>query len=202
MTTTLVFTDFGDGTVIKFGNAPWNTQRNAAQGASAPSTDDNTALFNRFSSPQYRLDRVFMPFNTGAVIPANAVIDSVTFNFWNINSDPTMDPTAEFVIVQGKQVDPSILSTFDYDEIDGVDSPVEAGRDTIGIANALHSVSFSPASLGWIKRTGETSNAATEAVLIITPRSPSSFKGSAKLMAWAAKRITLNVPNKLTWITS
>ncbi len=107
--------------------------------------------------PIYFLVRAFMPFNTGAVIPAGASIMSADLTV-NQTVNGTTGGRVNIYVVQGAQPDETNLVTGDYDSYDALDGPDQGGPNWDSSFNGTKTSIFNSTGRGWIKRAGEASN--------------------------------------------
>ena len=108
-------------------------------------------------SPIYFCTRSFLPFNTGAIIPAGASIMSAVLTL-NQSANQTTGGRVNIYVVQGAQPDETNLVTGDYDSYDALNSPAQGGPNWDSSFNGTKTSVLNSTGRGWIKRDGEASN--------------------------------------------
>ena len=113
--------------------------------------------------------RAFVPIDTSS-IPSGATISSATFNVYvTAKEDTDNDAEAYITVVQTSQAAHNTLSNGDYDACGAVDNPTEGidsgqRKDITSISTSAYlSFTLNSTGLGWIKKSGETSNCGSTA---------------------------------------
>ena len=136
----------------------WAQMRSAAAGTSVDDTGNSMQLLNartpgfKGRADNWWLYRLFLPFNTGAVIPAGATISAATMGVY-INSNSSIGPYTNAFVFQGSQPDETNLTTGAYDEF--VSSVLLGG--SFGTGNGWKNSVFNSDGLNAIRRAGEAS---------------------------------------------
>jgi len=152
----------GDGEVLrakKVGVNTWSQMRSASVGTSVDDTSQTMQLLNARTAgfkgrpDNWWLSRLLMPFNTGAIIPAMAIIDACTLGLY-ISSNSSMGSYQTGYIFQGNQSDETNLTINDYNNF--VASILIGGSIGVGSNGWKNSV-FNSDGLAAIRKSGEAS---------------------------------------------
>jgi len=173
-TMSLTFFDgAGDGHIRykNGGSGSWSGMHDALTGTAAYPTDASgeiDVLLYAFNGGFNQIRRAFFPFDTSSL----AVSDSITSATLNVYATAVDDQLTDnnndwFNVVQTSQPSSTTLTTADYD-LNGsaITNPTEGGTriDASALSvNAYNSWSLNATGIGWIKRSGQTSNCGTTA---------------------------------------
>ena len=156
----------GDGRVgrtARVGVQGWGGIRSAANGTTVNDTATTMQLLNARTpgfkgKPDIRwLYRLFMPFNTGAIVPLAAIITACTLSMYQSASNNSGTQTRA-VITQSAVADETNLLLADYNNYDALDSPDEGGPRINTNSTGWKTSVFTATGLAWIKKTGEASH--------------------------------------------
>jgi hypothetical protein len=113
-------------------------------------------LVNQSFFGNYYLFRDFMSFNTGDVLPSDAIISSVSFASHVLSLNAYHDTERKAVLVPTTQQSATNLVLEDFDELT-VNDPIEIGRFPLDVTGTK-TVDFAAEHFNQIKRSGEVSN--------------------------------------------
>ena len=156
----------GDGRVSRVRNVnlgAWSVVRAAANGTAVNDTATTMALVNaRYSirrrvGQNWTLHRLYLSFNTGAVIPAGAIIDAATLSLNQTVSGTTGSEVNVFV-TEHTVTDETNLLTADYNNYVALNSAAQAGPPWTSVGTGTKSSVFTAVGFGFIKGTGEASS--------------------------------------------
>ncbi len=162
-----VFTsDNGDGRVGRIRNVnlgAWSVIRAASTGTSVNDTSTTMALLNaRFNirrrpGQQWQCFRLYLSFDTGAVIPAGAIIDAATLTL-NQTISATVGSVRDIFVTEHTVTDETNLVTADYNNYVDLDNAAQAGPPWNSVGTGTKSSVFTSVGFGFIKGTGEASS--------------------------------------------
>ncbi len=154
----------GDGEILrakKVDAQSWSGIRSASNGTYVDDTGTNMQILNARTvgfkgKPDNRwLSRLFIPFNTGAVLPSGALIDACVFNIYASSSSTSGVST--LYITEGTQPDETNLTLSDYNEYTSLNNDVLSGGTITASGSGWKTSVFNQNGLATIKRAGDSS---------------------------------------------
>lgn len=162
-TTDTIYSASGDGYAYYSGAGSWAVAHDATSGTAIDYTATTAVVLSNFTSGKsatYRIDRLFLPFDTSS-IPASATISSASLNVYvTATSDADNDAAAYITVVRTSQASHSSLVVADYDNVVTTEGIATGTRkDITSISTSAYlSFTLNSTGLGWIAQSGGASN--------------------------------------------